>query len=131
MPRIDMVNRRAYYLFSGQERTIDEWSDVKKRSGVFQVTLEHLWALALVDKLDSAAGPYLSLDDSRINQSMYAEHIVSSEEARRALYEVPAYDDRGRLRPVAKIAEKKDAVVPLEMIDEEIDLNVDDEEAVL
>ena len=128
-----MVNRRAYYLFSGQERTIDEWSDVKKRSGIFQVTLEHLWALALVDKLDSSSGPYLSLDDGRINQSMYAEYIVSSEEAKRALYEVPAYDDRGRLRPVAKIAEKKTVVVPLETveIDEEIDLNVDDEEGVL
>lgn len=133
MPRIDMVNRRAYYLFSGQERTIDEWSDVKKRSGVFQATLEHLWTLALVDKLDSNEGPYLSLNDNRVNQSMYAEHIVSSEEAKRALYEVPAYDDRGRLRPVAKIAEKKDVVIPLETveIDEEIDLNVDEEEGIL
>lgn len=133
MPRIDMVNRRAYYLFSGQERTIDEWSDVKKRSGVFQATLEHLWTLALVDKLDSSEGPYLSLNDNRVNQSMYAEYIVSSEEAKRALYEVPAYDDRGRLRPVAKIAEKKDAVIPLETveIDEEIDPNVDEEEGIL
>jgi hypothetical protein len=135
LPRIDMVNRRAYYLFSGQERTIDEWSEVKRRANIFESTLEHLWTLQMVDILDAKDGPYAGLEDNRINQSLYAEYIVSSEEARRALYEVPAYDERGRLRPVAKVAVKKEPVVPLEVVAideddkcEEIDLNVDDDD---